>query len=286
MDYALLGDKIVPKKEISVSLEDRGYQFGDGVYEVIRVYGGVIFHLEAHLGRLDDSAKAIYIDLPCSLRKLGELLGELVKRNGIVDGKLYLQLTRGVHPRVHFIPEGIKPILTGYAEHVARPLTSLREGISALTVEDNRWLRVNIKSLNLLPNVLAKHRAKSQGADEAIFVRDGLVTEGSASNVYGIRDGVVYTHPANHLILNGITRQAIVRLSEELGIPWREVPISAEELARMDEVFVSNTILEICPVVSVDGRTIGDGKIGSVTASLQAAFERKIESAAGGGTHA
>ncbi|AJY75099.1 D-amino-acid transaminase [Paenibacillus beijingensis] len=276
MEYALRNDKIMPKADITISLEDRGYQFGDGIYEVIRFYDGELFHLDAHLARLDISARQINLTLPLSMDALARRLKELTALSKIGDGKIYLQITRGVSRRAHAFPEETEPLLTAYTEEVARPLSQLATGIGAITVQDNRWLRVDIKSLNLLPNVLAKQKAKEAGAVEAIFIRDGHVTEASASNVFGIRNGVIYTHPVSPFILNGITRQALKVLAEKVGIQWVDEAFTEQELMEMDEVIMTNTVLEVCPVISINGQPVGKGQPGQHTIRLQQAFAEEI----------
>lgn len=272
----LYNDTIMPRHLFRVDLEDRGYQFGDGVYEVIRFYEQKPYELDAHLRRLRDSAAAIRIPLPTTKEQLAANIDRLLKQCGCQNGIIYLQLTRGVAPRGHLFPEPAQPVLTGYVTPVERPVDALQNGITAVTKEDIRWLRVDIKTINLLPNTLAKQEAHEAGAQEAIFVRDGFVTEGSSSNVFGIRAGICYTHPANHFILNGITRRVVLRLLDAANIPVKEEAVSKEELYDMDELFITSTVQEVCPVVRVDGRTIGNGQPGPITRQLQAAFERTI----------
>ncbi|OUM88251.1 MAG: D-amino-acid transaminase [Bacillus thermozeamaize] len=274
--YILYNDTIMPRHLFRVDLEDRGYQFGDGIYEVIRFYDRVPFELEAHLRRLAASAEAIRIPLPVSLERLGENIGKLIGESSIQSGIIYIQLTRGVAPRGHLFPAAAQPVLTGYLTPVERPVAHLEQGIAAITTEDIRWLRVDIKTINLLPNILAKQQAHEAGAHEAIFVRNGTVTEGSSSNLFGIRDGVCYTHPANHLILNGITRQVVLRLLNSVGLKLREEAIPHTELYRMDEVFITSTVQEVCPVIRIDGQPVGEGKPGAFTRALQSAFEQAI----------
>ncbi|MCI3922980.1 D-amino-acid transaminase [Paenibacillus sp. TRM 82003] len=278
MPYAWLNGTILEKSDVKIDLEDRGYQFGDGVYEVIRVYGGTVFQAEEHLRRLEASAAQIDIPLPATIDDIGADLERLVRSNRLSDGKIYMQVTRGAAPRNHLYPVGVPPVMTAYTEEVPRPVQLMKEGAQAITAEDDRWLRVNIKSLNLLPNVLARQRAKARGANEAIFLRDGIVTEGSASNIVGVKDSVCYTHPANHLILNGITRQTTEKLAGALGIDWVERPLALAELLAMDEVFMSNTVVEICPILVIDGVSIGEGTVGPITRRLQNAYEDLIKS--------
>ena len=272
----LYNDTLIPRELFRVDLEDRGYQFGDGIYEVIRFYERQTFELSAHLERLQTSAAAIRIPLPVTQEQLTANIGRLIENSDCQNGIIYLQLTRGVAPRGHLFPEHAQPVLTGYLTPVERPVDALQNGIAAITAEDIRWLRVDIKTINLLPNTLAKQEAHEAGAQEAVFVRNGFVTEGSSSNVFGFRDRVCYTHPANHLILNGVTRRVVLRLLAAAGIPLREEAIPKEELYKMDELFITSTVQEVCPLVQVDGQAIGNGQPGPLTRTLQEAFEQTI----------
>ncbi len=275
--YMLYNEAVIPRHLFRIDPEDRGYQFGDGIYEVIRFYERIPFELEAHLKRLAASAEAIRIPLPVSLEQLKMNISKLIEISEIQNGIIYIQLTRGVAPRSHLFPQGAQPVLTGYLTPVERPMESLEQGITAITVDDIRWLRVDIKTINLLPNILAKQEAHEAGAQEAIFVRDGAVTEGSSSNLFGIRDGICYTHPANHLILNGITRRVVLQQLNTVGLKLYEAAISHDELYQMDEVFITSTVQEVCPITHIDGRAIGEGKPGPFTRALQSAFEQAIQ---------
>ncbi|TKD71564.1 D-amino-acid transaminase [Pseudalkalibacillus hwajinpoensis] len=270
----LLNDELISKEHASIDIEDRGYQFGDGVYEVVRIYNGQFFELDAHLERLGRSAGEIKITLPFSITNLKERIEKLMKFNNVHSGHLYLQVTRGVSPRNHAFPENAIPVLVAYTkEYKVEP--SRLPG-RAMFTDDIRWLRCDIKSLNLLGNVLAKEDATEKGFDEAIFHRGEIVTEGSSTNVFLIRDRVLYTHPANHLILDGITRRKIVSVAVNLGIQVKEESFTKQQLLEADEVFISSTTQEVRPIIEVDGHTIGNGKEGDVTASLQAEFELHI----------
>lgn len=272
----LRNDQLVPSEKVHIAPEDRGYQFGDGIYEVMRVYHGVMFEWEAHLKRFQNSAAQLRLNIPLEAERLTELLKELIAENSLVDGSVYLQLTRGVAPRSHAFPEVSEPVLTASVREGSLPKELLEAGMSAITTPDIRWLRVNIKSLNLLGNVLAKQEAKDAEADEAILVRDGYVTEGSTCNVFGIKDGICYTHPANNLILDGITRQVVIRLLADGNIPLVQRAMTREEMLAMDEVFVTSTGHEICPVIRIDQYPVGSGAPGPVTLRLKAAFSQLI----------
>ncbi|MCF6137254.1 D-amino-acid transaminase [Pseudalkalibacillus berkeleyi] len=273
----LVQDQLMDQSELHIGMEDRGYQFGDGIYEVIRIYKGHFFGIEEHLTRLERSAKELQMSLPYSIDLLKQRLIELAEVNSIHDGQVYLQITRGVAERTHHFPDNQKSMLVGYTKEAPRPLQKLRNGISVITTEDIRWLRCDIKSLNLLGNVLSKQKAKDAGCDEAILIREGTVTEGSSSNVFIVKDGVVKTHPANNFILNGITRNVLLHLAHEAGVEVVENTFDQSELMNADEVFISSTTMEITPVVSINDKTVSNGLPGAITQLLQAKFEQQIE---------
>ena len=277
MSFSLWNDQIVKNEEVLVDKEDRGYQFGDGVYEVVKVYNGELFTATEHIDRFYDSAEKIRITIPYTKDKLHQLLHQLVEANNIDTGHVYFQITRGAGPRNHIFPgDDVKPVITGNAKENPRPLENFEKGVKATFVEDIRWLRCDIKSLNLLGAVLAKQEAYEKGCYEAILHRDEIITEGSSSNIYGVKEGVLYTHPANNLILNGITRQVITKCAAEIGLTVNEQAMTKEQLLAMDEVIVSSTTSEVTPVIEIDGTVIGNGTPGEWTRKLQAQFETKI----------
>lgn len=277
MSFSLWNDQIVKNEEVLVDKEDRGYQFGDGVYEVVKVYNGELFTATEHIDRFYDSAEKIRITIPYTKDKLHQLLHQLVEANNIDTGHVYFQITRGAGPRNHIFPgDDVKPVITGNAKENPRPLENFEKGVKATFVEDIRWLRCDIKSLNLLGAVLAKQEAYEKGCYEAILHREEIVTEGSSSNIYGIKDGVLYTHPANNLILNGITRQVIIKCAAEIGLTVNEQAMTKEQLLAMEEVIVSSTTSEVTPFIEIDGTVIGNGTPGEWTRKLQAQFETKI----------
>jgi len=273
----LWNGQLLPRTEVQVDLEDRAYQFGDGVYEVIRVYGGQLFLLNPHLDRLVRSARAIRLDLPWSPSQLANQLRELVAANRLVDGAVYLQVSRGVAPRAHAFPRASQPVLVAYPLPASRPTEAQERGVRATFVEDIRWLRCDIKSLNLLANVLAKETAVERGAQEAILHRGETVTEGSASNVFIVQGRVLRTHPANHLILDGITRRFVLDLAAREGISTVEAPFTREDLLNADEAFFTSTTQEIVPIVEVDGHSIGVGVPGPITRKLLRAFHAAVQ---------
>ncbi|MCS1350733.1 D-amino-acid transaminase [Mechercharimyces sp. CAU 1602] len=272
----LFDNQLIERKNAPVDIEDRGYQFGDGVYEVIRVYGSKPFYMQAHLDRFARSAHEIRLELPYGLDILEDHLKALIEQNNLVDGNIYLQLSRGVAPRSHPFPAQATPIIVAYVIPAPRPLQALKQGVHAITTEDIRWLRCDIKSLNLLGAVLAKQEAVDRNAQEAILHRDGILTEGSATNVFIVKDGTLYTHPANNLILHGITRAVTLTLIAQEGLQCIERPVAIDVIRDADEIFLTGTTVEVTPVTHVNGHEIGTGKPGPITKQLQQAFEQLI----------
>lgn len=266
-------DRFMPKDEVRVSPDDRGYYFGDGVYEVFRIYGGKLYEKAAHMRRLEHSAREVRLPLPCPLAEIDDILERLTAESRLAEGTLYMQITRGEAVRSHPFPAGAASVLMAYCSEVVRPKLTMETGISAVTHEDIRWLRCDLKTLNLLPNVLAKQTAQDHGVQEVVLHRSGTVTECSASNVMIISDGVLRTHPANHLILHGITRAVVLELARGLGIQVREEAFGLDELREAEEVFITGTTVEVTPIVRIDGQPIGSGEPGIVTRRLQTAFE-------------
>lgn len=265
-------NEFMNKADIQLSPDDRGYYFGDGIYEVFRVYQGQIYEQDAHLQRLQRTASEVRLTLPFSIHQIGQILTELVDKNKLIEGTVYMQITRGEAPRAHPFPAQAEPIMLAYCTEVPRPVATIHNGIKAITFADIRWLRCDLKTLNLLPNVMAKQAALDHGVQEVVLHREGTVTECSASNVMMIKDGVLYTHPANHLILHGITRAVVLRLARSLEIPVKEGAFTTEQLSAADEAFITGTTVEITPILEVDGHTIGAGTPGAYTRKLQEKF--------------
>jgi len=269
----------VEEGQLAVHPEDRGYNFGDGIYEVVRIYKGKMYQWEGHLTRLYRSAREIKLDLPWSPEELSEVALQLIEKNNLTDqddASLYLQVSRGAAPRVHDIPSGIKPVIMAFVRKKARPLEDMKKGWSAKLVDDIRWLRCDIKTLNLLGAVLVKQYAKDAGAQESILHRNGTITECSSANLFAVKNGALYTHPADHMILHGITRQSVIDLAKENGIAVHEEPFDITFLKQADELFLTSTTVEIMSLISVDGQPIGDGKVGPIVQKLQALFEQHI----------
>ncbi|ALC84669.1 D-alanine aminotransferase [Bacillus sp. FJAT-22090] len=282
MTKILWNDQIVNEEEVKIGFEDRGYQFGDGIYEVIKIYNGDVFTAKEHIDRLYASADKIQLVIPYTKDVLHKMLYDLIETNEVQNGHIYLQVTRGTSARQHNFPTpAVDSVLTAYTKETSRPHAQLENGVKACLVEDIRWLRCDIKSLNLLGNVLAKQEAVSKDCYEAIQHRGEVITEGSSSNIYGIKDGVLYTHPVSNLILNGITRKVILDCCEEVGLPVVEEAFTKAQALEMDEIIMSSTNAEVMPIVSVDEKPIGNGTRGEWTQKLQQAFEKKIPSSIG-----
>lgn len=285
-EVVYLNGRFVPYEEALIPVEDRGFVFADGVYEVVKFYGGHPFRLDAHLERLAQSAAAIRLDLPTPLAELGRAAVELAARNGLGDrdAVLYIQVTRGPARRAHAFPATPHPTVFMYARPETGPAPTLREtGVRTITVEDKRWQMCHVKSIGLLLNVLAKQQALEAGCYEGIFIRDGIATEGTASNLFAVFHGAIHTHPEGPFILSGVTRQAVLEVAGKLGIPVVETPFAADRLFQADEVFVTGTLTEVMPIVEIDGRPVGSGRPGSVTRRVQQGFAELVR---GGGAPA
>ncbi len=270
-DIACINGRFMPLAEATVSVEDRGFQFGDGVYEVVRTYRGHPFELEAHLARLERSARAIDLPQPYSRSQWTQYVLEGIKRAAYPEAKIYLQITRGVAPRDHAFPANA----TATAVMTIREFHALsREiqnaGVSAIVIEDIRWGRCDIKSVNLLANVLARQQAKHAQVFETILVKDGLITEGAVSNVMAVKGGAVITAPEGPFILSGITRAVVLELARKDGIPVEERAIPQADLFSTDELFLTGTTVEVVGVIAVDGNVIGTGRPGPITQRLAA----------------
>jgi D-alanine transaminase len=280
--YVLYHDQIIKSGSIPVDPEDRGYLFGDGIYEVVFVYDSKPFAFDEHFDRFVQSAQKLELSLPYDILTFKHLTEELITKNNIQNGMVYIQMTRGVAPRNHLYERNMQSVVTGYAksvtlESIAKAQTN---GIQTYLTDDIRWLRCDIKSLNLLGNVMAKRKAADFDCQEAIQHRDGVVTEGSSSNVFIVKNGMLLTHPATNLILNGITRQIVLKIAEQLQFPIAEETFTVEDLLLADEVFITSTTMEITPVINLKGQKEQTYKIGPVTSELQKQFKLKVENSA------
>lgn len=274
---AYVNGAYVPHAEAAIHVEDRGYQFADGVYEVCEVRHGFIVDLTRHLDRLDRSLRELRIGWPMSRAALTLVIREVLRRNRVRNGLFYLQVTRGVARRDHVFPASDTPpsiVVTAKRTDAAAIARKNAEGIAAITVPENRWDRVDIKTVGLLPNVLARQQAKELGAQEAIFVdADGTVKEGAATNVWIVdANGTLRTRPAEHGILRGVTRTTLMDVARPLGLEVEERAFSVEEMLAAREVFVTAATGICFPVVAIDGKTIGNGHPGSIAQNIREAF--------------
>lgn len=275
----LLDGKIVDLKDPIIAMEDRGYQFGDGVYEVTRVYNGCCFTLKQHMDRLYRSLRELRIPAVYTFDELQGFHEQLIKESSITEAIIYLQITRGAASRAHHFPERTLPCLTMSIRPTSPPLEMQEKGAKVLLTPDERWLRCDIKSINLLGNVLSKQLAKEAGCFEALQVRDGIVTEGTSTNFFVVKDGVLWTHPVSNLILKGITRTLIIeKVAPQLGLPVIEKPFAPDFLQTVDEAFICATNSEIVPVISIGQQPIGKGIVGSVCRQLHLVYQKIIDS--------
>ena len=272
-DIGYLNGQFSPLSEISISPDDRGFLFGDGIYEVIRAYHGVPAFWEEHCTRLVRSAKEIQLSFSIKPQDFYRLLLTGLQKSGYAEGKIYIQITRGVAPREHGFPVKPEPtVFLSFREMGPLPIELTRQGVKVITVPDIRWDRCDIKSLNLLPNVLAKQRAQEAKVFEALFVRNGFVIEGATSNIFIVKDGQLRTPERNHFVLSGVTQQQVINLAQEQGQDFQFDRITLADLREADEVFLVGTTIEVIPVVNVDGQTIHKGTPGPVTCTLQQRF--------------
>lgn len=270
--------QFIPKTQVRIDPDDRGFLFADGAYEVIRCYRGKLFKANEHIARLNRSLGFLRINLPQQVN-FQEIGSRLIEQNKLQDedAVIYIQATRGSALRKHAFPdEDISPTLYVNVSSFQRPVEKQKQGVKVILVPDNRWARCDIKSISLLPNVLACQRAKEENAEEAIFVRDDAVLEGSHSSFCGVFDNCVSTAPKSNYILPGITREVVLELCRASNITVEESPISVENLKEADELMLLSTSLEVTPVVQVDEWKVGSGKPGAVARKLQQAFEALI----------
>jgi D-alanine transaminase len=266
-----LNGHYVPLDEAKISVMDRGFLFGDGVYEVIPCYLGHLFHFQAHVDRLTASLAGIGMVNPYSTQQWLEIFKPLIDNSE--NQYIYLQITRGVAPkRDHAFPDNIQPTIFAMCNNIM-PFAGLETGVKAITLEDSRWKFCNIKAIALLAHLLLRQEAVEQDCAEAILIKDGVVTEGAASNVFALIDGVLVTPLKDNRILAGITRDVILELAEKNNIPCREDNISASELKTATEIWVTSSTREIIPVVELDGNPVADGKVGTVWHTMNTIFQ-------------
>ncbi len=280
MQVYLNGD-FIEQKKAAISVADRGFVFGDGVYEVTRIINGKFFQEEEHLIRLDEGLKGLKINLIENIRNsIPEISRDLIKRNGHTEGEstVYLQITRGAaFPRTHTFPDPEVPASIYLSSGSFAPHKKLHEnGVEVITVPDVRWTRCNLKTINLLPNTLAKQQAKEAGVNSAVMIRDGVVTESPNANIFGVKDGELHTFPASNYILNGITRRVVIDIANSLNIPIVTEPVRQDDLYDMDELFFTGTTTDIQPIIKVDGHKIGSGKPGEIVRSVQKEYNNRL----------
>lgn len=280
---AYLNGHFLPRASASIPVDDRGFVFGDGVYEVWRAVGGSLFESERHLARLQRGLDQLEIPRPDLARRdrLHEIARRLLTDSDLLEGDatLYVEITRGVAPRTHQFPAGpVAPTVYATVNRLVTPEDIRSRGAACVTVPDVRWLRCDIKSVQLLPNVLAKQVAAKAGAIEAIMVRDGVVTEGSHTNVVAVLDGTLRTHPANNLILEGITRTVVLEIARALGMSVREEAFRDGDLARVEELFLVGTTTDVMPIARLNGRPVGGGTPGPVAGRLQSELKARLGS--------
>lgn len=260
---AFLNGKFMPPDECRIPALDRGFIFGDAVYEVVPVYAGAPFECDAHIARLERSLRETGMPNPHSRDAWRALIAELIRHSGGGDMWAYVQVTRGVAPRAHLPPDGLAPTVFALSAPLERPPPEAQtRGVSAVVVEDLRWHRCDIKTTSLIANIMTCREAQARDADEAIMVRDGLLTEAASANVVVVHAGVPTTPPEGNALLPGITRRVVVDIAREHGVPLREEPVPAARLRDADEIWLTSSVRDIKPVTRLDGRPVGDGKPG------------------------
>lgn len=266
-----LNGQYLPLNEAKISVMDRGFLFGDGIYEVIPSYAGHLFHFEQHMERLDNSLSSIRLTNQHDRAQWLEILTPLLDAN--LDQSIYLQITRGVaDKRDHAFPENITPTVFAMSSTIA-PFSDVDSGAKALSVDDSRWELCNVKATTLLANILLRQQAVEKGCAEAILVKDGYVTEGAASNIFAVIDGILITPPKSHEILPGITRDVILEIAEENNIPYSEDIISLDALKTASEIWLTSSTREIIPIVQLDNEIIANGKPGPLWKNMNQLFQ-------------
>jgi D-alanine transaminase len=281
---AYVNGRYVPQPDASVNIEDRGYQFGDGIYEVVHLFDGRFIDEDLHLARLERSLREIALPMPMPRASLRMVLREVARRNRVTEGLLYMQVTRGVARRDHAFPN--KPVPPALVVTVKRippyPTNVDRWGAAAITMPDLRWARCDIKTVNLLPNCLARQVAREKGAIEAVLFDEatGMVTEGAATSFWIVDEaGTIRTRPLSDAILPGCTRAALMAELQEAGIAFEERAFSMEELRRAREAFITSATSFVKPITKIDGAPVGDGEVGPVVRKLFDIFARHVKGA-------
>lgn len=283
METAYLNGKLIPKNEISISPDDRGFIFADGIYEVVRWYEGFFYDMTSHVTRLKRSLRELRINW-ADADLFPSIASDLIKVNKLENqpALVYLQVTRGVARRTHFFPSPeVAPTIYADAWGFVPDSQSKESGIKVMLKEDIRWSRCDIKSVALLPNTLSFQEAYENGLKECIFVRNGIITEGSHSNIFFVIDNTLYTHPESNYVLSGVTRKNILRIANELGIKIREEAVQENRIRFVREAFISNTSAKVTPVIDLGGNTLGEGVPGPVTRLIREKFDAEIKALKG-----
>ena len=283
MNIAYFNGKFLPKNDINISPDDRGFLFADGVYEVVRWYEGFFYDMNSHVTRLKRSLRELRINWD-NADLFPSISLDLIKLNKLETqpALIYLQITRGVASRTHFFPSPeVKPTVYAYTWPFVPESQSKESGIRAMLKEDIRWSRCDIKSVALLPNTLSFQEAYENRMKECIFVRDGLITEGSHSNIFFVIEGTLFTHPESNHILSGVTRKNILRIAQDFGIKIREEALQENRIRFVREAFVTNTSAEITPITELGGNTFGEEVPGPVTKLIREKFDAEIKALKG-----
>ena len=283
MNIAYLNGKFIPKNEISISPDDRGFLFADGIYEVVRWYEGFFYDMTSHVTRLKRSLRELRINWD-GADLLSSIANDLIKLNKLESQQamVYFQVTRGAAMRTHSFPSPeVSPTVYANAWGFVPDTQSIESGIKVMLKEDIRWSRCDIKSIALLPNTISFQEAFENGMKECIFVRNGMITEGSHSNIFFVIDGTLFTHPESNFVLSGITRKNILRIAQESGIKIREEAVQENRIRFIKEAFITNTSAEVTPVIDLGGNTLGEGLPGPVTKIIHEKFDAEIKALKG-----
>jgi D-alanine transaminase len=283
MDIAYLNGNFLPRDEIHISPDDRGFLFADGIYEVVRWYEGFFYDMNGHMTRLKRSMREIRISWPAA-DSFPSVALELITKNNLLSrpALVYLQVTRGAAKRAHAFPSPpVEPTVYSFARGFRPDSEIMKNGIGVILRKDIRWSRCDIKSVSLLPNILLFQEARDKDCYECIFSRDGFITEGAHSNVFFVINGKLHTHPESENVLSGITRNNVLRIARQNKIPMSETAVEEKMVHKVDEAFITNTSSEVAPVISIDKVPVGDGKPGPVTEMLQKIFREELSAMRG-----
>lgn len=278
MEIGYLNGNYIPRDEIRISPDDRGFLFADGIYEVVRWYMGFFYDMDGHMTRLKRSLRELRIEWEEN-ETFPLIAGELIRRNRLIDkpSLVYLQVTRGAAPRTHTFPSpAVNPTVYAFARSFTPESSGNENGMRVMLKKDIRWGRCDIKSIALLPNTISFQEAKENDSGECIFSRDGVITEGSHSNIFFVRGNKIFTHPESNYVLSGITRKNAIRLAMQNGIEVNEIAVGDSEISSCSEAFITNTSAEITPVTVIGNIVIGDGKPGPVTSLIRDKFRDEV----------